>query len=283
MHATVKSADLKRTIFRIVPVKLYANGRVVETNAFLDEGSAPTLMTKELASKLGVSGQKSDLHLSWTDGQEKVEKDSENVAIEISGVDADSQKYNLKNVKTVSKSHLDLPLPTQNLKELQNKCQHLKDIRINQPFNRKPELLIGLEHSKLGVSRQMRDGSWSEPIGTLTRLGWVIHGKSNGTLDNEKSRQVCAIFERNPMKVVKNLEVETENWAEIVKDTVVDRKSGNLASEKFADPEKSKSLKGGVAQMKFDRIGPDILNASSLSQETRWKKSIRWQDFIVGN
>jgi hypothetical protein len=282
MNATVKSVDLKRTIFRIIPVKLYANGKVVETNAFLDEGSAPTLMTKELARKLGVSGQKSDLHLSWTDSQEKVEKNSENVAIEISGVDADSQKFRLRNVKTISKSHLDLPLPVQNVKELQNKCQHLKGIPINQPFNRKPELLIGLEHSKLGVPRQVREGSWSEPIGTLTRLGWVIHGKSNGTLDNEKSRQVCAIFERNPMKV-KNLEVETENWAEIVKDTVVGRKSENLASEKFADPEKSKSLKGGVAQMKFDRIGPDILNASSLSQETRWKKSIRWQDLIVGN
>jgi hypothetical protein len=154
------------------------------------------MMTKELAKKLGVSGEKSNLYLSWTDSRVKVEKESENVVIEISGIGRYDKKFKLKNVKTVSESNLDLPLPIRDVKDLQAKCGHLKGIQIPEPFNMKPAILIGLEHSKLGVAKQVRQGKWGKPIASKTPLGWVVHGKHRGSRnDNKDAHRLCVVTE----------------------------------------------------------------------------------------
>ena len=54
-HNTVpKSSGI---LFRIVPVTIHHGQQSVETLAFLDEGSAVTLVEAELARTLGVTGQ----------------------------------------------------------------------------------------------------------------------------------------------------------------------------------------------------------------------------------
>ncbi len=180
------------THFRLIPVRVYANGKAVEVNAFFDEGSAPTLMTKELAAELGITGDRDPLCLAWTDNSCRTEEDSERVSIEISGIDID-KKYKLTDVRTVAADHLNLPKPSWNLEELRASCGHLKGLKIIPPFPKKPAILIGLEHAKLGVARATREGSWQQPIATRTLLGWVIHGKFKGDVKEgpERSCYIC--------------------------------------------------------------------------------------------
>lgn len=57
------------TIYRIIPVTLYAADRSVTTFAFLDDGSSVTAVVDSLADELGLSGPKTALELHWFDGK----------------------------------------------------------------------------------------------------------------------------------------------------------------------------------------------------------------------
>lgn len=75
-----------KVLFRIIPVELHANGRSVQTYAFLDGGSDSTLVEKSLLEQLGVQGPVSPLCMQWTNGIKRLEEDSRKVYIKISGV-----------------------------------------------------------------------------------------------------------------------------------------------------------------------------------------------------
>jgi hypothetical protein len=55
-----------------------------------------------------------------------------------------------------------------------------------------PEILIGLEHVKLMLAYQIREGSWSEPIAVKTRIGWAIYG---GRADDDVNQTLCHVCE----------------------------------------------------------------------------------------
>jgi hypothetical protein len=69
-------------------------------------------------------------------------------------------------------------------------CDHLKDLVVPLPFNKKPAILIGLEHPKLGLATQIRKGRWNQPVASKTALGWVIHGKKKSDSPNNVSRSL---------------------------------------------------------------------------------------------
>lgn len=74
---------------------------------------------------------------------------------------------------------------------LKAKYKHLKDVNIpNIPLSQ-PGILIGLEHSKLGIMYDVREGSWDEPVASKTRLGWVIHGKEKSSSSAEYNCCQC--------------------------------------------------------------------------------------------
>lgn len=54
-EVNVHSSDLK-TLFRVLPVKLYNNERCTEVLAFIDEGSSTTLIDSEILSMIGAKG-----------------------------------------------------------------------------------------------------------------------------------------------------------------------------------------------------------------------------------
>lgn len=181
LNATMNCHNNESTFFRIVPIKLFANGKVVEANAFFDEGSAPSMLTMELAQELGLSGTNEPLCLSWTDNRIKRVKNSERVSLTVSGVEENAESICLRNVRTIPRAALDLPKSSRDILQLQDQYPYLKDIKIPQPFDKKPDLLIGLEHAKLGLAKQTREGTWNEPVASRTSLGWVIHGKQKFT------------------------------------------------------------------------------------------------------
>lgn len=182
--------------FRIVPVKLFANDKFVTVNAFFDEGSSQTLLSKSVADKLGIKGTKEPLSLTWTDNTVKVDKTSEIVSLKICGIDDDRKMFLMRNVRTVAE--LMLPTPTLNVQEMQKKYDYMKGISIPSPLNETPAILIGLSDSKLGIPFEKREGSWDQPIVTRTRLGWVIHGSQGKELSNSQSNFSCVINSLSP-------------------------------------------------------------------------------------
>lgn len=112
---------------------------------------------------------------------------SKRVKLLISGVGL-TRKFCLQNVRTVS--HLKLPLPTAAI-DLKCTYDHLRDVDIPDIPISRPSILIGLEHAKLGLMYEIREGRWNEPIASRTHLGWVIHGKSTGVNNMDYMCHVC--------------------------------------------------------------------------------------------
>ncbi|XP_067635019.1 uncharacterized protein [Eurosta solidaginis] len=76
--------EKKCAIFRYIAVTLQGKLGSIDTYAFIDEGSACTLIEDELASQLGLDGPKEELCLQWTGEVTQNEANSKSVALHIS-------------------------------------------------------------------------------------------------------------------------------------------------------------------------------------------------------
>ncbi|XP_062714236.1 uncharacterized protein LOC134291009 [Aedes albopictus] len=179
------SAD-RAVLFRIVPVMLHGNNRTVPAYAFLDDGSARTLVDEEIAKELGVTGQPLPLCLQWTSNVKRVESDSQQVALEISG-EKSHCKFALKDVRTVRK--LDLPRQSLRYAELADAFPYLKGLPIRGYENALPRILIGNDNAHVTAMLKMREGQPGEPI--ASRLGWTVYGSRNESIDHAHSFHIC--------------------------------------------------------------------------------------------
>ncbi|XP_062710822.1 uncharacterized protein LOC134288907 [Aedes albopictus] len=164
----------KFSLFRYLPVTLEANGRKVETFAFLDDGSESTLMEAGLAQELDIVGPEESLWLSWTGNISREEKGSQRISVAISGTGLKSQ-YQLSNVRTVQK----LKLQGQSFQytELQTIYPHLRGLPLHSYSEAVPRIIIGIEHARMLTTLKVREGRANEPVAAKTRLGWCVYGK----------------------------------------------------------------------------------------------------------
>ncbi|XP_065074000.1 uncharacterized protein LOC135698068 [Ochlerotatus camptorhynchus] len=169
-HQTTVSSVL----FRYLPVVLYGNKRAIRTYAFLDEGSALTLLDQELANELQLDGTVSPLCLRWTGGTERHEADSRIYNLHIGGVKNESKKFLLSDVRTVKE--LLLPQQTMDMAELSQLYPHLQDLPIESYRDARPRILIGMKHAQLSLGLKNREGGIGQPIAIKTRLGWTVCG-----------------------------------------------------------------------------------------------------------
>lgn len=169
-HQTTSSSVL----FRYLPVVLSKSGKEVHTYAFLDEGSALTLLDQELADELKLSGISCPLRLRWTGGTQRHEKDSQIVKLHVTARHHGAKKFCLEDVRTVDK--LMLPRQSVDLKELVQLYPHLKGLPIESYHDARPRILIGMKHAQLGLTLKSREGQMGQPIAMKTRLGWTVCG-----------------------------------------------------------------------------------------------------------
>ncbi|XP_036342421.1 uncharacterized protein LOC118751716 [Rhagoletis pomonella] len=162
-----------RLLYKILPVRLYANGRVINSFALFDDGSAISMMNSDLAGRLGLKGQKENLTLQWF-GDTTVTEQSSRVDVQISGVGRFNRKFLLRNVRTVA--NLQLPTQTLQLSEVPYKYRHLP---IKKYDGAVPELLVGLDNAHLSISRKTVDDGVDGYSVTLTKLGWIVYGGRN--------------------------------------------------------------------------------------------------------
>ncbi|XP_062538484.1 uncharacterized protein LOC134206775 [Armigeres subalbatus] len=167
-----------KTLFRIAPVVLYGRDKVLKTYAFLDDGSAFTLMDIQLAAELNLEGEREPICLRWTGDRQRYENNSMRVQLEISGTGQHAKKYNLREVHTVP--NLGLFRQTLHMNDLRLQYSHLKGVPAESYDDVQPRLLIGVNNANLGFAQKGREGGMLEPVATKTRLGWIIHGGSEG-------------------------------------------------------------------------------------------------------
>ncbi|CAL8103429.1 unnamed protein product [Orchesella dallaii] len=175
----VSRLPYNEVLMRVMPVRLYGlSGSCVEVNAFLDEGSSVSMVDADLAIRLGLKGKRAPLNLSWIDGRMNADSESRSVSLKISGMSADEpmeKKYLLKDVRTVK----NLRLPSQPLEafNMRKQWKHLELIPFLNVNKNPPLILLGQDNIQLSAPREIVEGAEGEPIATLTKLGWVVHGK----------------------------------------------------------------------------------------------------------
>ncbi|XP_055522433.1 uncharacterized protein LOC129716621 [Wyeomyia smithii] len=169
-------------IFRMMPVTMYCGNTVVNTIAFLDEGSSYTLVEKSLVTRLGVLGSIQPLRVTWTAGVSRVEKDSQRVDLIISALGS-SQRFNIKSAHTVES--LKLPQHSLSLSQIVKQYAHLRGLPIADFQQAAPQILIGLKDIHLYAPIESRIGRPDEPIAVRSKLGWTVYGPTDtGALDS---------------------------------------------------------------------------------------------------
>ncbi|XP_055842512.1 uncharacterized protein LOC129909456 [Episyrphus balteatus] len=171
------------TLFKIVPVRLHFNEKSIETFAFIDDGSSVTLIDEELAFSLEASGTKEPLCLRWTANTHRREETSMKITFEISAGDS-NKKYLLTNAHTVRS--LDLPRQSLDFNSLTQRFSYLNGLPIKSYSNAKPQILLGLQHWRLGMPLKTREGEESQPAAIKTRLGWTLYGVASNEDTSEE-------------------------------------------------------------------------------------------------
>lgn len=179
VHQMSHASD-SAVLFKIVPIRVYGdNNVVVETFAFLDDGSSLTLIDKNLFNKLSLVGEPELLHLQWTKGITR-EEESTRAMITVSG-SKKKETHTLTNVYTVE--NLDLPSQSVKADDLKSRYRHLRGLPLEDLNNAKPEILIGLQHAKFLLGEKTFAGNETDPIAAKTRLGWTVYGNATPSLN----------------------------------------------------------------------------------------------------
>ncbi|XP_055605676.1 uncharacterized protein LOC129753853 [Uranotaenia lowii] len=178
-----------KTLFKILPVRLFGNGKSVAAFAFLDDGSDLKLIENESAEELGLEGTESPLCLEWTNNVTRNENSSRRVNLAIAKING-GEKHLLKNVRTVR--NLGLPKQTVNYPDLVKLYPHLRGLPVESYNEATPSILIGVDHARLIMTLGKRERRNDEPVSAKTRLGWVVFGGRSLTAEQSRARvNIC--------------------------------------------------------------------------------------------
>ncbi|XP_066983799.1 uncharacterized protein [Macrobrachium rosenbergii] len=174
VHAT--SCPDGRTMLKIVPALI--NGTHA-TYAFIDSGSAPTLVTKGLVEKLGLQGRSCNQKMITEAGTFTCRKV---VSLDIGNIDGSESDHISEAFVTdrinVSTDHL---MPTEWL----GQWPHLREVELHTlpEEEQEVEVIIGLNTTLNRIILDQRHGKINKPSAYLTKLGWVTFGPTGGKND----------------------------------------------------------------------------------------------------
>lgn len=171
-----------QAFLKIVPVCVSGPKGEVETHALLDDGSTVTLIDAEIARKTGVRGPVDPLHLEAIANTEVDASRSRRVTLTLRGT--------TQNHRIQARTFDQLRLTPQRVTERDIAgCTHIADIAGQLTYsNATPKLLIGQDNWHLLLAQEVRRGKKSQPVASLTPLGWVLHGAHTRTLGQRVQR-----------------------------------------------------------------------------------------------
>lgn len=168
------------TLFRVIPIRLRHETNIIDTYAFLDDGSSITLLDSTIAEELNLKGPTKPLCLQWTSEQSRTEENSQMVSVSVSGACDTDKSFTLQDVRTVT--NLSLPRQTIDMTELAERYPHLKGLPLRSYEDARPMILIGLDNSHVSSPLRLKEGCRDDPVAVKSRLGWSVYGKiSKGT------------------------------------------------------------------------------------------------------
>ncbi|KAJ8723754.1 hypothetical protein PYW07_007734 [Mythimna separata] len=173
----LNSKGEEKAYLKIIPVDLYGPKGQVRVLALLDEGSTVTLLDAAVAEKIGVEGKQEELTIETIGGKILRKDSSKKIEFKIKGA------HRREKRTIIARTIDDLKLSEQCINEDTVKnCQHLRAIESQLLYvTERPKLLIGQDNWGLIITRRLKKGKPSEPVASLTNLGWVLHGFEAGT------------------------------------------------------------------------------------------------------
>lgn len=160
-------------VLAIVPVcvKMKDSNRVIETYAFMDNGSQATFCSEKLMRQLNIEGRKTQILLR-TMGHEKLEPSYLLSGLEVCGINENTY-IDLPDVYT----HMDIPVSKENIPMQQDleKWSHLSGIELSH-IEADVGLLIGNNAYKAMEPWEVVHSVNGGPYAVRTVLGWVING-----------------------------------------------------------------------------------------------------------
>ncbi|XP_055591140.1 uncharacterized protein LOC129743191 [Uranotaenia lowii] len=180
----------------VATVSIHRQERKVETFAFLDDGSAVTLLEDNIARQLGAEGKATSLCIQWTGGVTKTISGTRIVELEIAA-NSSGIRFPLSKVYTVD--CLGLPEQSINYEALSREYSHLRGLPVASFNSAVPGILIGLSNMHLLTTLKAREGGTGEPVAMKSRIGWSVQGCLPGGAESMPHRQmhVCAREEQD--------------------------------------------------------------------------------------
>lgn len=173
---------------RIVPVKVKGkNGdKVLETYAFLDNGSDVTLCDEKLVEELELDGTKRNFLLTTQEKRDSARKGLE-VELKIEALDG-SDTLDIQKVWTVNR----LNVSQQSIATAEDikKWPHLNDVELGSTENKEVRILIGSNVPEAFWVLEERRGKRGEPYAIRSPLGWTLIGPTLPIEDEESQYNV---------------------------------------------------------------------------------------------
>ncbi|XP_076660139.1 uncharacterized protein LOC143363448 [Halictus rubicundus] len=164
--------EVRCSLLKILPVRIWGPRRDVETYALLDEGSTITLIDQTLSREIGARGTRSNMFLKGLLTHEKLISNCERVQF---GIQGDGGRYEIKQAITIR----DLNLPTQSISdETANHVEIMTKIKLKSYLNAPPRILIGQDNWPLIVTRELREIKNADYVLSRCLLGWTLHGNT---------------------------------------------------------------------------------------------------------
>lgn len=186
------STDATKVLLKVCPVTIKGPKGSVDTYALLDEGSTVTLIDQDLADQIGADGPTNDLQIRSVNTQTTCETKTVNIKLIAT---TNKQRFDIK-----ARTMKDLSLNGQTVHNDCLKYAHMKELSNSDVCYGyvKPRILIGADNWHLIVTRRLLQGKRDEPIASLTKLGWVIHGSAPRSSVLMESNTVAVLYVNTP-------------------------------------------------------------------------------------
>ncbi|XP_077967672.1 uncharacterized protein LOC144421939 [Styela clava] len=160
----------EQEILNIVPVKICANRREIETYAFLDEGYTACLCDERLLDLLKLRGKKTQFSLTTVNA---VPTSQDGFAVDFTVKSLDGREsVDLPHVLTVDR----LPVKANEAQFDVQSHAHLKGLKIPTLSCKDVMLMIGVNVPKVFWTMDERRGKHNEPSAKKSILGWSLVG-----------------------------------------------------------------------------------------------------------
>ena len=165
---------------QVVPVKVSTlyRSHIVETYAFLDNGSNTTVCPSSLARELGADCTPVEFTLPSVSGIQC--KESQQLCLDVVGV-ATGKGVRLEKIWTTET----LPVTERSIpmsKDVEE-WPHLQNIDIADLVDKKVTILIGIDVPEALCPVEVRNGKIGQPHAVRTLLGWTVMGPLKGRRD----------------------------------------------------------------------------------------------------